>query len=148
MNTYDTFHHVLVSLFNDIMDIESKAIITEEYRDITNNDMHVIEAIGIGEAKNMSTVARLLSVTVGTLTIAINNLVKKGYVQRNRSEKDRRVVLISLTGKGEKAFYHHQRFHEEMIRATIEGLSDEETRVLVKALKNLNQFFREYPGRH
>ncbi len=88
MNTYDTFHHVLVSLFNDIMDIESKAIITEEYRDITNNDMHVIEAIGIGEAKNMSTVARLLSVTVGTLTIAINNLVKKGYVQRNRSEKD------------------------------------------------------------
>ena len=148
MNTYDTFHHVLVSLFNDIMDIESKAIITEEYRDITNNDMHVIEAIGIGEAKNMSTVARLLSVTVGTLTIAINNLVKKGYVQRNRSEKDRRVVLISLTGKGEKAFYHHQRFHEEMIRATIEGLSDEETRVLVKALKNLNQLFREYPGRH
>ncbi len=57
-------------------------------------------------------------------------------------------MLISLTGKGEKAFYHHQRFHEEMIRATIEGLSDEETRVLVKALKNLNQFFREYPGRH
>lgn len=33
-------------LFRDIMDIEEKAIITPEFKDITNNDMHVIEAIG------------------------------------------------------------------------------------------------------
>ena len=111
---YDTFHEVLVKLFNEIMDIEAKAIITPEYKDITNNDMHVIEAIGIGEPRNMSSVAKTLSVTVGTLTIAINNLVKKGYVHRVRSVEDRRVVLISLTEKGEKAFYHHKKFHEEL----------------------------------
>ena len=87
---YDTFHEVLVKLFNEIMDIEAKAIITPEYQDITNNDMHVIEAIGIGEPRNMSSVAKTLSVTVGTLTIAINNLVKKGYVHRVRSGEDRR----------------------------------------------------------
>ena len=46
--------------------------------------MHVIEAIGIGEPKNMSSIARELSVTVGTLTIAMNSLVKKGYVERSR----------------------------------------------------------------
>ena len=40
------------------MDIEGKAIITEEFRDITNNDMHIIEAIGIYEKKNMSTIAK------------------------------------------------------------------------------------------
>ena len=111
------------------MDIEGKAIITEEFRDITNNDMHIIEAIGIYEKKNMSTIAKELSVTIGTLTIAINSLVKKGYVDRKRSEEDRRVVYISLTPKGEKA--------------TIDGLSEEETRVLVKALSNLSQFFHD-----
>ena len=36
------------------MDVEEKAIITREFQDITNNDMHVIEAIGIGTPKNMS----------------------------------------------------------------------------------------------
>ena len=41
---YEMFHEVLVKLFNDIMNIEAKAIITPEFRDITNNDMHVIEA--------------------------------------------------------------------------------------------------------
>ena len=35
----------------------------------------------------MSEVANELNITVGTLTIAINNLSKKGYVQRSKSEK-------------------------------------------------------------
>lgn len=144
MNGYNTMNDILVKLFRDIMDIEEKTIITEEFKDITNNDMHVIEAIGIEEPKNMSTVAKALSVTVGTLTIAINNLVKKEYVNRNRSNFDRRVVLISLTEKGKKAFYHHKKFHEEMIQATLAGLSEQETEVLVKALTNLETFFRSY----
>ena len=53
----------------------------------------------------MSTVARELNVTVGTLTIAVNNLVKKGYIQRMRSQEDRRVVLISLTEQGEESLF-------------------------------------------
>ena len=97
MNSYETVNDVLVKLFNEIMDVEERALITSEYKDISVNDMHVIEAIGIREPKNMSTVARAVSVTVGTLTIAINHLVKKGYVERSRSEEDRRVVLVSLS---------------------------------------------------
>ena len=96
MDTYGTLNEVLVRLFRDIMDIEQQAIITSEFNDLTNNDMHVIEAIGIEEPKNMSTIAKELSVTVGTLTIAMNSLVKKGYVTRQRGKEDRRVVYIFL----------------------------------------------------
>ncbi len=144
MDSYNTINEVLVKLFNEIMHIEEKAIITEEFKDISNNDMHIIEAIGKEEPKNMSTIAKSLSVTVGTLTIAINNLVKKGYVSRVRSEEDRRVVLISLSEKGDKAYDHHKRFHEEMVEATLEGLNKSETEVLVRALQNLSNFFKEY----
>lgn len=143
-NIYDTFNEVLVKLFNDIMHIEEKAIITDEFKDISNNDMHIIEAIGIDEPKNMSSVAKELSVTVGTLTIAINNLVKKGYVNRIRSDKDRRVVYISLSGKGRKAYNHHAEFHREMIKATIDGLNGDEVSVLVKSLENLVHFFKKW----
>mgnify|MGYP001027191214 CR=1 FL=1 len=144
MDNYNTINEVLVKLFNEIMDIEEKAIITEEFKDISNNDMHIIEAIGKGEARSMSAVAKSLSVTVGTLTIAINNLVKKGYVGRMRSQEDRRVVLISLSKKGEKAYNHHKKFHEEMVEATLEGLDEKQTEVLVSALQNLSRFFRGY----
>lgn len=144
MDAYGTFNDILVKLFNEIMELEHKAIITEEFKDISNNDMHIIEAIGNKEPKNMTTVANTLKITVGTLTIAINNLVKKGYVNRVRSEEDRRVVLISLSDKGNKAFLHHEKFHRDMIHATLEGLSEEETKVLVKALTNLSTYFKKY----
>ena len=49
VNTYETINHVLVHLFNEIWELEEKAIITEEYKDISNNDMHIIEAIGLGK---------------------------------------------------------------------------------------------------
>ena len=78
MNHYEAINDVLVNLFNEILDLEERALITGEYKNISVNDMHIINAVGIREQKNMSTVARELNVTVGTLTIAVNNLVKKG----------------------------------------------------------------------
>ena len=143
MDNYGTLKEVLVNLFNDIMDIEQKAIITPEFKDITNNDMHVIDAIGVGTPKNMSSIARELSVTVGTLTIAMNSLVKKGYVVRERSSEDRRVVYISLSEKGKKAYEHHASFHRQMIQGVMEELDGKELEVLVKTLKHLNSWFRQ-----
>ena len=144
MERYDVFHDILVNLFQEIMDIEEKALITAEFKNISVNDMHIIEAIGTGEPKNMSTVAKLMSVTVGTLTIAINNLVKKGYVSRVRSEEDRRVVLIFLTEKGKRAYQHHQEFHDGMVKALVEGLDEGQQKILVKSLLNLRTFFNSY----
>lgn len=54
MDTYATLNDALVKLFRDVMDLEEQAIITQEFQDITNNDVHVIQAIGTGEPKNMS----------------------------------------------------------------------------------------------
>lgn len=144
MNHYEAINDVLVNLFNEIMDIEKKALITSEYKNISVNDMHIIDSIGIQEPKNMSTVAKSLSVTVGTLTIAINNLVKKGYVERVRSQEDRRVVLISLTEKGRQAYHHHKAFHDKMVLAVLKDLSAQETEVLTAALQKLQNFFRKY----
>ena len=144
MDTYATLNDALVKLFRDVMDLEEQVIITEEFQDITNNDMHVIQAIGTGEPKNMSTIAKELSVTVGTLTIAMNSLVKKGYATRERSEQDRRVVFIHLTLKGRKAYHHHAEFHRKMTDAVLDVLDENEALVLAKALDRLTLFFRQY----
>ena len=57
-----------------------------------------------------------------------------------RGERDRRVVYISLTEKGRIAYRHHEEFHRQMIDAIIDGLSEDEKKILVKALSNLNNF--------
>ena len=144
MDAYGTFDHILVKLFHDIMDIEQKAIITEPFKDITNNDMHIIAAIGMGTPKNMSSIAKQLRVTTGTLTISMNSLVKKGYVKRERSEQDRRVVYIMLTAKGKLAYKQHENFHKQMTEALVKGLTPEDTELLVRALTNLKDFVENY----
>ena len=141
MDLISTLNEMLMKLFRSINVIEERAIRTGEYQDVTANDMHVIEAIGMQETKNMTSVARTLDVTVGTLTISVNALVRKGSVDRARSEEDRRVVLISLSEKGRRAYLHHRKFHDRMIGAVVEELTEEEQQVLEKALRKLNQFF-------
>ena len=105
-DVYKTINHILVNLINEIWELEEKAIITEEFKDLTNNDMHVIEAIGLGEGNNMSSTAKKLNITVGSLTTAVNNLVNKNYVERSRSKEDRRVVYVRLTEKGNNAYLY------------------------------------------
>ena len=113
MNSYETVNNILVRLFKDILDIEERALITSEYKDISVNDMHIMEA-------------------------------KKGYVERTRSEEDRRVVLVSLSEKGEKAYLHHKIFHEKMVMAVLDSLNPQETKDLTKALLKLQRFFDDY----
>ena len=142
MNTEETLNEILVHLFQDLMDIEGRCLITEEFSDMTNNDMHIVEAIGLGEAKRSSEVAKLMSVTTGTLTRAVDGLVEHGYVVRTRSDKDKRVVYLTLTERGKAAYEHHKRFHENMVANVKANLSEEELAILIRALNHLNEYFR------
>ena len=99
MDDYGILNEVLVRLFRDIMDIEEKAIITSEYQDITNNDMHVIEAIGIGAPKNMSAIAKELSVTVGSAYAHHSRFHKEmiDALMEKLDGQEKRVLIQALT---------------------------------------------------
>lgn len=139
----NVLNELLVDIFNDILTIEQNAIQTGEFKDLSVTEIHTIEAIGMYEQKTMSEVANKLNITVGTLTTAINNLVKKGYVERSKSQKDRRIVYIELTKRGKLAYRIHDKFHSDMIKETISGLTDKEEEILVTSLEKLNKFFKE-----
>ncbi|GAA0808274.1 MarR family transcriptional regulator [Clostridium sp. AF19-22AC] len=144
MNAHEKINDILVHLFNEIWELEEDAIITDEYKDISNNDMHIIEAIGLGSDSTMSVVAKKLGITAGSLTTSVNSLVNKKYVVRERSETDRRVVYIRLTEKGRRAYRHHEDFHMQMTDAVIQSLDENEMPVLLKTLESLSKFFRGY----
>ncbi|WP_185741032.1 fatty acid biosynthesis transcriptional regulator FabT [Enterococcus faecalis] len=140
----ETVNDYLVSVFNDILTIEESELKKSQFNDLSITEMHTIEAIGMYKKKTSSEVAKELSITVGTLTVAINNLVKKGYVERFRSEDDRRVVKLGLTKKGKLLFRVHQHFHREMVKNILKGMEQEEEQALLRALKNLHDFLQEY----
>ena len=141
--TLQVVNKLLVETFNDILYIEEKALKEGSFNDVSITEVHTIEAIGMYEKKMMSEVAKNLDITVGTLTVAVNKLVKKDYVQRFKSEDDKRLVLIGLTKKGRLLYRVHDKFHKDMVRETINGMSEDETRILAEALGRLNDFLTE-----
>ena len=147
-NTQELLNKLLVQLFNDILHIEENSLKNIDLIDLSMTEIHTIEAVGIKDAKTMGEIAHDLRITVGTLSAAITKLIKKGYVERKRTEEDRRVVLVSLTSKGENVYREHQVFHDEMITSMLGNFSEEEEEdILAIALEKLNSFFEEkYEG--
>ena len=52
MDCLERMNDVLVNLFRDINSLEERALATSDFDDLTINDIHVIDAIGIGEPRS------------------------------------------------------------------------------------------------
>lgn len=138
--TVTQINDYLVQIFNEVLLIEENSLRQSEFSDLTIKEMHTIEAIGLEGDLSSSQVAEKLAVTKGTLSVSIQNLVTKGYVERVRLKEDRRVVKLKLSNKGKLLFRLHRKFHLDMVRDTIEGLDAQEAEMLIKGLGNLHNF--------
>lgn len=142
MNSYsETINDLFVNIFNYILIAEEKWL-KEQQVNLTINEVHVIEKIGTMRLKSLGEVAEKLYVTSGTLTVMVNKLVSKNYIDKLRSDKDKRVVYLNLTKKGEDIFESHKNFHEKMIKDTQITLDKNERDSLVNALINISKFFK------
>ncbi len=141
--TMVTLNKLISGAFNDISRSEQLAIKSSGFADVSVNEAHTVDAIGVYVPKTMSAVAEKLDITMGTLTVAINHLVKKGYVNKVRNELDRRVFMLSLTERGKALFKAHQKFHFELVKSLIVNLSDYEADMFIDALSCLNQFLKK-----
>lgn len=143
-----SINHMLVRLFNDILNIEERALATGEFVDASVREMHVLEAVGdMAGENNMSAVAARLGITVGSLTVAVTTLERKGYLLRERATDDKRVVHVRLTERGVRANRHHERFHEEMVAEVQQVLTPAQLAVLKQSLDQITVFFENYVGR-
>jgi len=133
----------LVSIFNEVLTIEEESLKKSDFSDLSIKEMHTIEAIGLSGELSSNQVAKKLQVTAGTLSVSIQNLVKKDYVERIRLEEDRRVVRLKLTKRGKLLYRLHRKFHMNMVKSTIEDFDPEEAEVLARGLKNLHAFLSD-----
>ncbi len=145
MEAFDNeLNTALVETFNNILKVEENAV-KKSAINLSIGEMHLIEAIDKGDntGRSISDIANELDITLPSVTVAINKLHKKGYVEKIRCEQDKRVVYILLTRKGKKINSVHRFFHQTMIRNISSQLTKEEKNVFIKGIKNINDFFRK-----
>lgn len=144
----DEFSRELNDLLSDafwsVLKIEEQMANMAAQGDLSISELHLIEAAAKDKehGRSISEIATDLHITLSSVTIAVNKLQKKGYVEKVKSEQDGRQVFVKLTRLGQKVNAGHLYFHENMIRNVSDGMTEEEKEILVRAMKNLNKFFK------
>jgi len=91
---------------------------------LTTTELHVIEAIG-EESLTMNELSDKLGITMGTASVAVNKLTDKYFIERNRSENDRRKVFVQLSKKGLLAYKYHGNFHSNNLNKVKKDIQPE-----------------------
>ena len=84
-----------------------------------------------------SQIAKHIMVNSSTVTGVIDRLENKGFLQRVRNSKDRRVITISLTKEGEKLAMHAPLPILEQMVEGLKGLPDQERSQIIQSLQKL-----------
>jgi len=83
---------------------------------ITLPQFIILEFLNLKGGCKMSDIARYIDVTTAAVTGMVDRLVKSGYVQREVSAADRRIIKINLTAKGKNLV---ERVNKERIQLII-----------------------------
>lgn len=88
-----------------------------------------------------------IAATVGkdksTITALIKSLMKLGYVEKIKSEKDKRITYIELTKKSYTVKNKFDKISNELNKKAYKGFSEEEKEIFLRLLKKMNNNFNE-----
>ena len=100
---------------------------------------------GLREHSELSSseLALAADLSPATATEMLDALATAGLVRRQRSERDRRVVLISLTERGHEVVEERRARYEPRWRAALAEFSDEELLRAAAVLDRLRNLFDE-----
>ena len=141
----EQLNEVIVDTYRSILRVEENILKRSDQTDLSISEIHMLEAVGKGKdrRRTISELAEVLNITLPSVTVAINKLMKKGYVEKVRGEEDGRIVYVSLTRRGRRIDSAHRYFHESMVRSIIRDMTESEMQALYKGVMKLDAFLKE-----
>lgn len=83
---------------------------------------------------------------MGALTRIVDDLEEAGFVRRDRSERDRRVVEITLTPEGRRHLQGGKRLVVELLNSLLAPFSRQEIETLIELLQRVMGRLQEAEG--
>ncbi|MDN4076099.1 MarR family winged helix-turn-helix transcriptional regulator [Fictibacillus terranigra] len=90
--------------------------------------------------------AEAFCVNKSAITAIVTRLNEKGYIHRDRDEKDRRIVYLRLTEEGEKVFQWADEKVFEVVSPYLKIFSEEEIETFLKLYEKLASVSNEGAG--
>ncbi|HML47392.1 MAG TPA: MarR family transcriptional regulator [Clostridia bacterium] len=136
---------LLQGAFQSVLSIEERMLSRMGQFNLSINEVHLLDAVGKAQPEGITIgeLAKALSLTPPSVTVAVNKLAHKELVQKTKGAQDGRTVRITLTETGVKVSRIHHRFHLNMVRGIAGDMTDSEKEILLRAMVRLNEYFEK-----
>lgn len=106
---------------------------------ISRSQLHMIEAIGKGYGRTVTSLADYFMVTKGAVSQVIKKLCCGGFVAKEKGEG--KEILLRLTKKGLRAFDLHESYADALpeLAAFAANYSEKEIRIFLRVLRDLDE---------
>jgi DNA-binding MarR family transcriptional regulator len=89
---------------------------------VSERQVQILDHLDEMNAMSLTALAEHMGVTAGTMSIAIERLVRRGFVARTPDEVDRRRVLLRLTAAGARVCDAHSVLDPDLVDALVEAV--------------------------
>ncbi|WP_439098713.1 MarR family winged helix-turn-helix transcriptional regulator [Metabacillus sp. HB246100] len=105
--------------------------------ELSRNEFFILKTLFETGSKKASDLSKLLNVSASHITAVTDVLIEKEWIERVRSDKDRRIVDIHLTEEGKKTLELFEKKKTNFLLNKFENLNDLEIESFIQVLKKL-----------
>src|SRR5207237_4627978 len=127
---------VLMKAFQALIPHAAESI---ERTELGDSDFRVLEVLLHKGPLPVNTIGPKVWLTPGSISVAVDRLVKKGLVSRKDQAEDRRVRQVELTAKGRALIGRGLQEHAAAMENAVSVLSKNERLALLRLLKKLGK---------
>ena len=131
--------HAWLIMMKAMQAISRYALADIEKAGLGDSDFRVLEVLLNKGPLPVNVIGPKVNLTPGSISVAVDRLLAKGFVSRTESSEDRRVRVVALTPRGKSVITPIFRAHVETMEKVFAGLSRRELRQLEQQLKRVGK---------
>lgn len=122
----------------------TKAIQEQMKKELVKNELNITEfaVLEVLYLKGKQTIQQIgisILISSGSMTYVINQLEKKGLLNRNGCPNDGRVFHVILTERGSQLMENIMPNHRDLLHGIFGSLNGDEKKIMVKLLEKVNK---------
>lgn len=117
--------------------LKSHALRDEKSSELTFLQVEVLFALKTNGNVPMKQVSEMFHITMPTATVLVDKLVEMKLVSRKNDTKDRRVVYVGLTKKGNTLLESGMKKREENLHMMLDSITQEDKKSMIRILEKM-----------
>jgi DNA-binding MarR family transcriptional regulator len=105
--------------------------------DLVNSHLQIMGFIKMNGSISMKEISYFLGISAPNLTVLVEKIVEKGFIERVSSHLDRRIIKLVLTDSGEAFLEKQKAVILKQLEEKMEILSHDDKSMFLESIKNI-----------